>query len=264
MNLKDGASMMHEDLEKITAIAMGNASKLPIVEPKVYEKIYIDAVREFTKNDAYTDEDKIIEFADKLREQADNIVNAVDAKEYEKIEDYRNKIVTLKTENEELIKIAYTDELTGAYSRRWLFSKKTESGRFLESGFLVVIDMNGFKTINDKYGHNVGDKILKLFVDAMEKQALLKERPCEIVRFGGDEFLILVGEKSDFGKSEIEKCLITLKESLANKILIKAANERISIDFAFGIEHYRINDEFGQIMEIADKSMYTSKAASKR
>jgi len=254
---------MYEDLEKITAIAMENASKLTVVEPKLYEKIYIDAVKEFTKNDAYTDEEKITEFADKLHEQATNIVNAVNAKEYEKIESYRNKIVALKSENEELMKLAYMDELTGAYSRRWLFTKKIRNGKFIDGGFLVVIDMNGFKLINDKYGHIVGDKILQLFAEAMQNQAAAKQRPCDIVRYGGDEFLILVGESNDFKKAEIEKCLATLKESLVNKILIKATNERISIDFAYGVGQYKIGDDFNKIAETTDKIMYAAKASSK-
>jgi diguanylate cyclase (GGDEF)-like protein len=254
---------MYKNLEKITQIALENASKLPVVEPKVYEKIFIDAVKEYTKSDAYTDEDKIIDFADKLHEQADNIVNAVDAKEYDKVENFRNKIVTLKSENEELMKIAYSDELTGARSRRWLFSKKLSVGAFINNGFLVVIDMNGFKLINDKYGHNIGDSILRLFVEAMQNQATTRQLPCEIIRFGGDEFLIIVDEKDDFGKIEIQKCLNTLKESLANKILIKSTNDRISIDFAFGIESFKINDKFPDIMGVADKSMYEAKEASK-
>jgi diguanylate cyclase (GGDEF)-like protein len=255
---------VNEDLEKITAIAMGIASRLSIVEPKLYEKIYIDAVREYTKNDTYTDEDKILEYADKLNEQANNIVTAVDSKEYEKIKNYRDKIVALRSENEELMKVTYSDELTGALSRRWLLTKKLRVGRFLSNGFLVLIDMNGFKLVNDKYGHIVGDRVLKLFVESMQNQIIAKEYPCEIVRFGGDEFLILVDEKSDFGKVQIEKFLDTLKESLANKILVKAANERISIDFAYGIEEYKIDDMFPQVIEVADKAMYISKEAGRK
>ena len=45
---------MHRDLEQITAIAMENAKKLPVVEPKIYERLYIDAVKDHTKNDPYT------------------------------------------------------------------------------------------------------------------------------------------------------------------------------------------------------------------
>ncbi len=254
---------MHRDLEQITAIAMENAKKLPVVEPKIYERLYIDAVKAHTKNDAYTDEDKILEFADKLTKQADNIVNAVNAKEYEKIEEYRNVIVSLKSENDELMKIAYTDELTGAYSRRWLFTKKIAENRFLDNGYLVVIDMNGFKIINDKYGHNVGDAILKLFVESIQKKALTANLPCEIARFGGDEFLILIDEKSKLTDGGVEECLISLKASLVNKLLIKSTDERISIDFSFGFSKYQIGDDFRTIMEITDQKMYADKKSSK-
>ena len=251
---------MYRKLEQITEQTKKLIDKIPIVEPKLYEKIFNDAVEEYEGSVFYINEESVLDLSNKLHEQADNIVNAVDTEEYEKIADYRNAIVALKEENEKLLKIAYKDELTGAYGRRWLFAKKVKDGRFIDNGYLVLIDMNKFKQLNDKYGHNVGDSILKLFVEALQNKASIKNRACDIVRFGGDEFLIIIGESNDFKDAEIEECLLSLKKTLVNKIQIKATGERISIDFSFGIANYLANYEFRNILEIADKKMFASKA----
>jgi|GEM_PF-2767572 len=255
----EGRTVMYKDLEKVTALAMSRAGSFPIVEPQLYEKIFNDILEEQIGSPVYIDEESIMKLSNELHEQADNIVNAVDAKEYEKISDYRDAIAALKQENEKLLKMAYTDELTGAYSRRWLFGKKLINGLFAENGYLVVVDMNGFKQLNDKHGHNVGDSILKIFVEAMQNKAIAKNIPCSVTRFGGDEFIVLIDEKNDLMDAEIVNCLSTLKDSLVNKILIKASGERISIDFSFGFTNYFTDDDFREILEIADHKMLASK-----
>ncbi len=250
---------MHKDLESITKTAMAKASKMPIVEPKVYEQLFMNAAREHTIEYVCSDDEKIVDFADKLHEQADNIVNAVDMKQYEKIEEYRNKIVTLKNENEELVKIAYTDELTGASSRRWLFSKKIVDEHFLDSGHLAVVDMNAFKLVNDHYGHNVGDAILKFFVESLQRKVIKENRDCSVVRFGGDEFLVLFSAKDNLDDKDVERFFVSLKESLINKIQIKSSGERISVDFSYGYTRYTASSDFREVMEEADKRMYATK-----
>lgn len=102
--------------------------------------------------------------------------------------------VIFRQRNEELIQsMALTDQLTGLYNRHHLetcltqaIARARESG---QSGYLIFIDMDDFKIINDAYGHDYGDAILK------DLAAFLRSHfgdSDHIFRFGGDEFVILL------------------------------------------------------------------------
>jgi diguanylate cyclase (GGDEF)-like protein len=85
--------------------------------------------------------------------------------------------------------LAQTDELTGLANRRALLShlsSETIKGR--EFGLLLV-DLNGFKNINDRYGHHVGDQVLS---DVGRRLAAAQDWGCLVARLGGDEFVITV------------------------------------------------------------------------
>lgn len=95
--------------------------------------------------------------------------------------------------NQELIKLASQDSLTGLYNRRYFLTeldKKIKLGRHQQNKLaLLWLDIDYFKQINDKMGHGVGDKILKTLAQNLTKMVRNTDT---IARLGGDEFAILL------------------------------------------------------------------------
>ncbi len=169
------------------------------------------------------------------------------------IKNYRNR---MKLQTESL-----TDPLTGLWNRRYFnlqlikILKTAERYKFQFS--LIFIDINYFKKINDEFGHNKGDLILKTIAK------LLKEtcRKTDIIaRYGGDEFIIIIEHNDKNGAL----CLVNrLKKVVSEKYIDK--KRTINISIAIGIATYP-NDakENSTLIKIADKAMYQNKKEEKK
>lgn len=97
----------------------------------------------------------------------------------------------------ELKKLSMTDELTGVYNRRYMLERlegyAAEHGRYGGTFSLISIDIDYFKSVNDTYGHLVGDQVLRDFAALMSRRV----RKTDILaRTGGEEFLILMPQSS--------------------------------------------------------------------
>jgi diguanylate cyclase (GGDEF)-like protein len=134
------------------------------------------------------------------------------------------------------------DDLTGAYNRRYLIDnfKKLAINSFI----IYIVDVNDFKTINDTYGHHIGDEVLQ-YISSMLRQYVNKKDI--IVRTGGDEFLVI-------SKSE---CLLSQK-------LIFDIDDNIRVSVSIGTAMYP-NDAttLNELVKIADKNMYKAKPQMK-
>lgn len=96
-------------------------------------------------------------------------------------------------ENEK--ELARTDSLTGIANRRYLIelasAEINRAGRYRHPFTVVHIDLDNFKTVNDRFGHNVGDALLRLVVSTIRNSIRATDT---VARFGGDEFIILLPE----------------------------------------------------------------------
>ena len=140
--------------------------------------------------------------------------------------------------------LARTDELTGLANRR-KFISELEKFREGESSVLLL-DLNGFKSINDRFGHDAGDDLLKRvalrFSRVMPNTGLL-------ARLGGDEFGVLIaGDGFELAQA--------LRATLSYPFEI--GGEAISLDVSIGEAK---NDGSGQILRRADEAMYEAKRA---
>lgn len=145
---------------------------------------------------------------------------------------------------------AFYDNLTGAYSRRYLeeLIKKQSDGTY----YLALIDLDCFKMINDEYGHLVGDEVLQTV--ANEIKNIIRDDD-KIIRFGGDEFIILFKEINE------EECLKVI-ERIQSKLI---NNDLFNFDINFSYGLTRINnfiDLYDKIKE-ADIQMYKYKRSNK-
>lgn len=148
-------------------------------------------------------------------------------------------------------KLAETDTLTGAYSRLFLKEIVNNFKNFKEKETnysLIQIDIDDFKKINDSYGHDVGDKVLKYFVKTIE-DFIRKEDV--VIRFGGDEFLVLL---KSCKKSKAKEIVERIK-----KYLLDNDEFDFKIAFSYGIESVNKINKIYKAIQKADRKMYNLK-----
>jgi diguanylate cyclase (GGDEF)-like protein len=112
---------------------------------------------------------------------------------------------SLRLSNEENRRLAETDALTGAHNRRFLMKslprELDRSRRYLHPIAILSCDLDDFKRINDRYGHEVGDQVLQAFVERVS--GCLRMSMDWIARSGGDEFLIVLPETNLTGARRV-------------------------------------------------------------
>lgn len=149
---------------------------------------------------------------------------------------------------------ALRDELTGVYNRRYFekFSSRLHSGSNLPISFISA-DCNDLKSINDSYGHYVGDEYLRMTV--MLFRTVLPEKT-DIFRTDGDKFVIVLPNTSE---DEAEKLVERMKAEAARLALKDSA-----VSIAFGVSSMRsFNENLRACIERADQRMLEDKRAYK-
>ena len=201
-------------------------------------------------------QDETSQTANKLSRTTNKAIEAIKDKNDEALTEVLVETKNLKKELEKLKASLYKDELTGCYNRKWMYDHiiKENTNQFDKKGILGLVDLNHFKLVNDTYGHIIGDKVL-IFVATQ-----LKKTKADVVRYGGDEFLVLFDERSTSGGA-LRK-LKELREDLLKKHL-KAKDADFRISFSIGVAEFKEGDSVDEIIERADKHMYEDKTAIK-
>lgn len=153
---------------------------------------------------------------------------------------------------------ANTDQLTGLFNRRRAIEylndliHNTQEGTFS----LCIGDIDFFKKVNDVYGHDAGDEVLKAVSHTME-EVLRKET--FIARWGGEEFIIVFpGVNGDGAWSGLER----LRKNI-EKTPIKVANQEISITMTFGLTEYDFASDIDSSIKDADEKLYQGKESGR-
>lgn len=152
--------------------------------------------------------------------------------------------------------LAITDELTGLYNRRFakelLAQQKALADRG-QYGFVVcLIDLDYFKTINDRFGHGVGDSVLRQLADLFRQSV----RDVDFVaRLGGEEFLLLLSRTDIAGA---EHLVGRLQQALRDHPWDALEDMRLS--FSVGLSAYRAEEAWEETLQRADKALYQAKA----
>lgn len=161
------------------------------------------------------------------------------------------------TELEKLKKEVYRDHLTGVGNRKYqefYFERLYEHFRLYGSRFGVLyIDIDNFKEINDTYGHETGDRVLKMTASTMQNSL----RPFDILsRNGGDEFIVLLPLCSPETLASIAERLRKLVES-SFLDLGRGRIIRVTVSIGTALAHPGCTKE--SLLQIADQKMYASK-----
>ena len=158
----------------------------------------------------------------------------------------------------ELVRLANTDGLTGIYNRRTFFAKgeellETPGARY----FFMLIDLDYFKSVNDSYGHAVGDVVLEL-VGQMLQGAVRTggTRLSDVVgRLGGEEFgVLLVAGDIETAMSIAER----VRETLQNMV-VETGGDPLTITGSFGLAELVPGESLDALYQRADQACYEAK-----
>lgn len=130
------------------------------------------------------------------------------------------------------------------YMRQWDESKQAFS--------IINIDINDFKIVNDKYGHSIGDEVLKKIASYLKNTLLGKG---EVSRWGGDEFIITIKHLDSHTFSGLLDQLISDSRSLS----VELNSQELFITFSVGCTSVKENDTIESMLNRADKDMYSMK-----
>jgi diguanylate cyclase (GGDEF)-like protein len=176
-------------------------------------------------------------------------------------EELTQKNLFLKSLNQKLEKIAITDELTGMFNRRYFFSRFVAEfercKRFSQSLACVMIDIDHFKKINDTYGHQVGDIVLKKVGQILSEN----QRVYDIfARIGGEEF---VGSLSNVEQKGAVEFAERLRKKIESYNFLEDVGETLKATISIGIGIYPHKDKtienIDDIIKIADDALYQAK-----
>lgn len=150
--------------------------------------------------------------------------------------------------------ISETDELTKAYNRRKIkeiIEMLTEKFDRTHTPYSVLlVDIDEFKKINDKYGHNIGDKVLKYITECLESVT----RESDFVgRWGGDEFIVLLNNTS------LDQAKIVKNKIQMTKKMFVEKDIRIAVSVSIGCSQSLVDLTYHQVIHKADLELYIDK-----
>ncbi|SBS30644.1 Cyclic di-GMP phosphodiesterase Gmr [Marinomonas aquimarina] len=171
-------------------------------------------------------------------------------------------ITSLKEHEYQLERIAHYDSLTGL-PNRFLFRDRlrvamSRAKSRNEKLALLFLDLDGFKEVNDSFGHEVGDQLLVYLATTITS---LLRREDTFARIGGDEFILILPDATK--DNVLEKVIHTLLESIAEPVDLNG--RLVQVTSSIGVAIYPENDDMDadQLIRQADQAMYSAKVAGK-
>ncbi|GAA0719666.1 sensor domain-containing diguanylate cyclase [Clostridium malenominatum] len=169
----------------------------------------------------------------------------------------------LKVENEykKLENIAITDPLTNLYNRYFMTHYLQEEFLKFEKEkvnyYIAMGDVDYFKNVNDTYGHEAGDHVLKVVAELLKSNISEKDK---VARWGGEEFLIVF---SDITKEDVIKKINNIISSL-EKQPIEYREKTVNVTISFGVSSFLKDDKnYEESLIRADKVLYHSKSSGR-
>ena len=195
------------------------------------------------------------------RDSLETMVNDRTRELAETIEQLEEEISEREKVSAELNFLANHDALTGLPSLRLckdrLDRSLAEARRNQQMSAVMFLDLDGFKEINDSYGHEFGDLVLKVTADRI--QAEIRETDT-VARIGGDEFVIILSRVPDL--EIVERIATNLNRQISQSIHI--VQFEVSISASIGISLYPDHGSTAEdLIRSADKAMYLVKNSGK-
>ena len=158
------------------------------------------------------------------------------------------------TDSEDKLKaLAMKDNLTGLYNRHYILKQLEMASGKNDEYFVAMADIDDFKKVNDTYGHNAGDYILKTVAEIMREA-------CDNVlvsRWGGEEFLVL-----GYDKNKAQEKMEKIRSSI-NKYNFTFEEKSIKVSVTIGIAERSEADTIDKWIQVADDRLYIGKTSGK-
>jgi diguanylate cyclase len=221
---------------------------------------FTNDLQTFTRNLLDSAADAVV-----LRKLADDMI--IDTQQMEdssellknSLEDTRKEVEELRKKLQESKTEAYTDALTGIANRRCFDERlQLETQQVKSSGetlCLMMADIDFFKTINDNYGHLVGDNVLRMISTTIKDFIKGKDF---LARYGGEEFVVLLPDTPLKGALNLAEKVRCFFEQMRWKE--KGSGKSIgSVTLSFGVSCYRPEEPIADFLHRADLALYRSK-----
>jgi diguanylate cyclase (GGDEF)-like protein len=155
-------------------------------------------------------------------------------------------------------RMMFSDELTGLKNRRFIREKVLSDAKF-KNGFLLLLDIDDFKNVNDMYGHYIGDLVLQHMSDILRQ---IENNTKVISRWGGEEFLVVVPSGSQEDCQAYCERVLTSCETMP--FIFK--DIQFHVTFSIGATNFEAfnNNTYEMLIQKVDKFLYEAKANGKK
>lgn len=164
----------------------------------------------------------------------------------------------IEEQRRELLRVVSTDDLTGLNNRRYLLDRlEEESRRSLRYGIplsLLLMDVDHFKQVNDRFGHPKGDEVLARIAQVIRSCL----RKSDIAgRYGGEEFGVLLTNTNGVGAGRMASRLLL---NVSREVFRTASGEEFQVTCSIGAaEFHRSVQDWSQLLSKADQALYQAK-----
>ena len=186
-----------------------------------------------------------------MRDRLDNVRN--------QLEESRLQVVQLQTNLERAEEAGLRDVVTAIGNRRFFdasFIEEVEKARRLGDPMcLALADIDKFKLVNDRFGHLVGDRLLRLFANILAQNVRGQDK---VARFGGEEFaLIFPGARLGEAVTAVERIRVVLE---SKQWTIEPSGERVGkVTASFGVAKLRVDESPNDLLRRVDERLYEAK-----
>lgn len=251
-----GISLLILLLSSVVAVGIAFLLGRKLAKPlmKMVESIKQDASGQIVIKDMQiASNDEIGTLARAFREMANKIQTLVNTLE-DKVQE---RTAQLSKAKERMEHLAQVDYLTNIYNRRFIFDKleqETRRCRQTQGTFAVIMaDVDHFKTINDTYGHDCGDVVLKEVALTLQKNVKGTDF---IARWGGEEFLLLL---TDIGREDAGMVAERIRKAVEDNHFLYH-NIPLKVTMTLGVALYRNGMDMDEVIKQADIAVYKGKA----
>ena len=162
----------------------------------------------------------------------------------------------------DLERLVVSDSLTGLYNRRYLVDRLGQEmdrvDRYGGTLGFAMIDLDGFKPVNDRYGHVVGDRLLRAVASEITRSL---RTPDVAARYGGDEFAVILPQTQPEGALRVCERI----HGALQRLTVAAGDEQVTITGSLGVADYPSSDIAcaEDLIHAADEALYGAKRAGK-
>lgn len=166
---------------------------------------------------------------------------------------------TLRERLEDSLELAVTDPLTGLHNRRYIASRLQQAAEMVGAGevmaSVIIADLDHFKRVNDTYGHDAGDAVLREFSDRLKSRLRAVDLAA---RYGGEEFVVLM---PDAALAEAVAGADRLRLAVAGApFRLPGEEQLLDVTVSIGVAEIRAGDDVDTVLRRADKALYLAKA----